>query len=191
MTSSMRQLMHEDDVVLYFEDRAQCHGAILRANEIAKAMVAGADHPKRWHLILGEDRDDITIRQRGFLHKAVFPQIAEQVTFPVGTRYTWQVWKEHYRARFLGDRWEMRATPRWDDKAQRIVQPKRATPHRVRVSTEDLSVKQYSEYIDRIIDSAAAELGVIFDFVAEEREAVRYRRPVRPPKVEQREAETT
>ena len=60
--------------------------------------------------------------------------------------------------------------------------PKRATPHRERVSTEDLSVKQYSEYIDTVIDTAALEMGVRFVFNAQEREAVRYRKPVRRQK---------
>ena len=60
-----------------------------------------------------------------------------------------------------------------------MVKPKRATQHRVRVSTEELDIKGYSEYIDRVIASATTELGVVFEFRADERDAVRNRPPVR------------
>lgn len=166
--------------------REDAHAAAKRAYEHAQALVADG---KRVRITAGEDDDDLSIHQRGFLHKAVFPQIAEQYTFPDGARYAWQVWKEHFRARFLGDRWVLRAIPRWDPKQGRLVQPKRKTPHRERVSTEDLSMKQYSEYIDRVIDTATLELGVQFVFLAEEREAVRYVAPARKRKT-QPEAET-
>ena len=100
-------------------------------------------------------------------------------TFPDGQRFEWRVWKEMFRGRFLGDRWVMRADPRWDRELGRYVIPKRKTPRRERVSTEDLSIKQYSAYIDIVIDTAVAEFGIVFDFVAAEREAVRYVKPTR------------
>jgi len=183
-------LPHEDDLVLVFEATQDArHSAILRANEIARAMVdrsqskaaAQADDDgvcppaQRLRLVLGLEYEDITTKQRGFLHKAVFPQIAEQYVFPDGTRYAWQVWKEHFRARFLGDRWISKRAIRWDPKTQKMVQAKRATPHRERVSTESLSIKQYSEYIDTVIDTATVELGVVFQFIETQREVVRFR----------------
>lgn len=109
--------------------------------------------------------DSISAKQRGFVHAAVFPQIAEQVF--VGEkreRFVAEIWKEHFRRRFIPDKWVMRKLPG----------AKRATPHRERVSSESLGVKRYSQWIDQIIDTAIVELGVVFDFVAEDREAVRY-----------------
>jgi hypothetical protein len=146
------------------------------AYDRALAMVADG---KRVRMLAAEAEDDLSIRQRGFLHKAVFPQISEQVTFPDGTRFEWRVWKEMFRARFLGDRWVLRAVPRWDIKTGQWIKPKRKTPHRERVSTEDLGLKAYSQYIDTAIDTAVLEFGVVFVFLPSERDAVRYVAPAR------------
>lgn len=138
--------------------------AIFRAGE---AMVAAG---KPVQVTLTEWEDDLTARQRGFLHAAVFPQVAEQAH--VGERrerFVAKIWKEYFRERFLGHRWEMVKMPG----------QKRATPRKVRISTEDLGIKAYSDYIDKVIDHAVDELGVVFVFRGEEREAVRYRPPKR------------
>ena len=201
--------MHEDDVELVFEATQESrHTSMVRANDIARALVDRARSkavlqqpdedgvvpgPARLRIVVGIDHDDLTTKQRAFLHAAVFPQIAEQYAFPDGARFVAAVWKEHFRARFLGDRWVNKRIPRWDAKLGQMVLPKRATPHRERVSTEDLSVKQYSNHIDRVIDTAVAELGVVFVFNPREREDVRYRKPVRKLNAPEkhREEETT
>lgn len=193
-----RHIPSDDDLAVVFDATQEArHAAVLRINEMAKAMVERAranaagqqpdddgevPGPGRLRMTLGVQHDDISAKQRGFLHAAVFPQIAEGYTFPDGTRYVAKVWKEHFRARFLGDRWVMRRAIKWDPKTGQMVQAKRATPHRERVSTEDLSVKQYSAYIDRVIDTATVELGITFVFRAEERDEVRYVAPVRKKK---------
>ena len=197
MTITM--LRNADTIVVYFDATQEArHTAMLRMNEMAKAAVersraaaAGrADEDgvvpdaQPLRLTLGIAEDDLTAKQRGFLHAAVLPQIAEQYTFPDGTRYVAAIWKEHFRQRFLGDRWVMKAIPRWDEKQGRMVQPKRKTPHRERISTEELSVKQYSQHIDRVIDTAVAELGVVFDFDAAQREEVRYVKTKRAAKLQ-------
>ena len=113
----------------------------------------------------GPAEQPISIRQRGFLNGVVLPQIAEQVF--VGEkreRFTVDVWREYWRKRLLPDKWVMRKLPG----------QKRATPHRVRVSTEMLGVRGYSKHIDRIIDIAVVEFNVRFEFQDVEREAVRY-----------------
>lgn len=191
-------MLHEDDIVLVFEASQEArHSAILRANEMARALVerakAGAagqpadedgvvPGPRPLRLVLGFDFEDLTVKQRGFLHKVVLTQIAENYVFPDGSRYAMPIWKELFRARFLGDRWVSKKAIRWDAKTRQYVQAKRATPHRERVSTEDLSIKQYSQYIDTVIDTAMVELGMVFEFRADEREGVRYRKPVRAKK---------
>ncbi len=113
----------------------------------------------------GPSDEPISIKQRGFLHAAVLPQIAEQAY--VGEkreRFTAEIWKEFFHRRFIPDRWVMKKLPG----------AKRATPHRERVSSEELGVRRYSEFIDRIIDYAVVEHGVVFEFREGEREAVRY-----------------
>lgn len=144
--------------------------AIYRAGE---ALIEAGKPVK---CVVCEWEDDISARQRGFLHAAVFPQIAEQVRAN-GDRFTAEVWKEYYRKRFLGSKWVM----------QKLPGQKRAVPVKVRISTEDLGVKAYSEYIDRVIADAVTEWGVVFRFIAEEREAVRYRAPVRAKRKEAEE----
>lgn len=175
-----------DTISIVATTREAAHLAVCRLYEYGKALTADQ---KPVLFTAAEYEDDITARQRGFLHKAVFPQISEQVTFPDGARFEWRVWKEMFRARFLGDRFVMRAIPRWDAEAGRYVVPKRKTPHRERVSTEDLSIKQYSKYIDTVIDTAVVEFGVHFHFIAEEREGVRYVAPTRKTKSQPAPAE--
>lgn len=170
-----------DRVNVIARTREAAHEAITHGYALAKALLADG---KRVSVNIGEDEEDLTIKQRGFLHKAVFPQIADQVTFEDGSRFEWRVWKEMFRARFLGDRWVMRAVPRWDKAAGRWITPKKKTPHKERVSTEDLSIKQYSAYIDTVIDTAVLEYGVTFHFIDFEREEVRWKEPARKPRKE-------
>lgn len=126
-------------------------------------------------LKVGPALDSIGAKQRGFLHAAVLPQIAEQAY--VGEkreRFAAEVWKEFFHRRFIPDRWVMRKLPG----------AKRATPHRERVSSESLGVKGYSEFIDRIIDTAIVEHGVVFEFEPSERESVRHVAKPRKEKVQ-------
>lgn len=129
---------------------------------------------KRVKVTFEEAEDELTILQRGFLHAVVFPQIEEQYVHPDGTRSDRRIWKEYFRARFLGERHVLKRVPRWDKKLGRMVLPKRKTPHAERISTEDLSSKRYSQYIDTVIDTATVEMAVQFVFIAEERDAVRW-----------------
>lgn len=145
--------------------------SIYRAGE---AMIAAG---KPVHVKLTEWEDDITAKQRSFLHAAVFPQVAEQVRVN-GERFVPEMWKEYFRKLFLGSRYVM----------QKLPGQKRAVPVKVRVSTEDLGIKAYSEYIDRVIAHAATEFGVSFVFRADEREAVRYH-PAKRKAAEQQQRE--
>ncbi len=51
-----------------------------------------------------------------------------------------------------------------------------------RKSTEALSIKGYSDFLDRCIAHATTEWNVQFRFLAEERDAVRYVAPARKPR---------
>lgn len=160
--------------------REEAHEAAMQAYTVARALIQDG---KRVRISAEEDSEPITIKQRRFLHGPLLGQISEQVRVG-GERYVMDIWKEYFRKEFLGDRFEMRRKPIWDKKLCCLVQSKRATPHRVRNSTEDLSIKQYSDYIDRIISHATVEWSVNFHFLAGEREAVRWVRAVAKQKQE-------
>lgn len=183
-----RGLIADTDAVLYFAPTQEARLAVMRrANELAVTLVQQAladDEPgRRIRVVVGVDHEDMTVKQRGFLHAAVLPQIAEQAKVG-GVRYVVRVWKEHFRALYLGDRWDTFELPGQFDAKGRQKRARR----KVRVSTEDLSIKQYSEYIDKVIAYGADELGVVFRFIAEEREAVRWAPKPRKARAEQSEA---
>lgn len=155
------------------------HAAVSEGYQLAKQLLADG---RRVRVTVAEDEDDITILQRGFLHAAVLPQIAEQVVVN-GIRYTPQVWKEHLKDLFLPDRWDMVRLPFVQDRKTGLWKPSRKkVPVKRRKSTEGLSIKGYSDFIDKCIDHAASEWGVQFRFIAKEREAVRYVAPPRKPR---------
>ncbi len=151
------------------------HQAIGHAWTLAKALTLAGNHIR----VRVDVDDDISIKQRRFLHGPVLNQIAEQVRVN-GERFVPKVWKEFFRVLFL------EAKPVYE--MVKLPGHKRATPRRVRQSTESLTVKRYSEYIDKILAHASTEFGVRFALDIDEREAVRYVAPAR--QVKQREAET-
>lgn len=90
-------------------------------------------------------------RQRRYLHGYVLMQIAQQAA-PNGQYFPMKVWKEYARERFLGY------------KTVTVTDPMTGVERKVarRVSTEDLGVRAYSDYIDRVTAWAATDLGVTF-----------------------------
>ena len=94
--------------------------------------------------------DDITDKQRAYLHAVVLAEIALYAR-PGGQQFPMKVWKEHFRKEWLGFKTVTNINP--------ITGRKHRT--RVRVSTEDLGIRAMAEYIDRIIAYAATELGVV------------------------------
>lgn len=160
------------------DSREELHHQVVAIYEAGKAMVADGKAVK---LVLAEQVDDISARQRNFFHGVVLKQISEKVY--VGEhkneRFVIKAWKQFFRALFLPDTWESDKVPRWDPERRCLIVPKRPTPRRVRHSTEDLGVKQYSKLIDDVIDHAVVEFGVVFEFDQQEREAVRWKRPAR------------
>jgi hypothetical protein len=146
------------------------HAAINRGYAHGKALLLNGENVL---VTVGQALEPIGVKQRGFYHKAVLGQISEQVRVN-GERFVIAIWKEFYRKLFLPDTWEMRKLPG----------QKKATPVRVRHSTEELGTKGYSELIDKVIAHAATEWGVEFRFLADEREAVRHRPAKAKPQTE-------
>lgn len=95
--------------------------------------------------------DSKTDKQRKFLHGYILTTIAQKAA-PNGVKFPMAVWKEHFRSEFLGFKTVTSINPLTRKKSRK----------RVRVSTEDLGVKGYSEYIDRVAAFAATDLAVEF-----------------------------
>ena len=155
--------------------REQAHEAATRAYEHAQAMIERGEPAL---ISCGPAVEPVSIRQRRFLHGVVLRQISEQAQLH-GVRFTVDIWKEHFRQRFVGDggfRWESMRVPRWDPDLGQLILPKHATPRRVRISSEELGQREYARWTNEIIDHAVVELGVEFHFTTEERELIA-RRP--------------
>lgn len=164
--------MNDTTLIRYAGTRELAHAAAKAAYEHAQTLIA---LDKRVRIQVSEAEDELTIKQRGFLHAAVLPQIAEQVRFPDGTRYAPAIWKEHLKDLFIPDKWDMVRLPFVKDRKTGLWKPStKKVPVKRRKSTEGLSVKGYSDFIDKCIAYATTEWGVHFVFVAEEREAVRW-----------------
>jgi hypothetical protein len=157
--------------------REEAHQAVMQAYTVARTLIADG---KRVRITVGEDCDPITIKQRGFLHGPVMTQISEQVRVG-GERYVADIWKRYFKNLILERK------PRYE--MIRMPGAKRATPRRKWWSTEELSIKQYSAFIDEVIAHAVTEWSVNFKFDERERNAVRYVRPVAKRRVDQETGE--
>lgn len=173
------------DVVLHcVGTREALHATVMRLYELARARAAAAGdrvdpdtgevEPRTWRFVFGEDADDRTLRQNRFYWGVVLRQISEQA--PGG--WTPDAWHEAFKRTVLG----------YEVKRVQVAGRKRATVYRVLRSTTGLTVPQMSKYLDRVIADATTALGVVFDFDAQEREAVRYVPPARKPRQPAREA---
>ena len=139
---------------------AQAHEAATAAYQMAKASLN--DGP-----VLIECKpatEPVGIRQRKFLHGVVLVQVSDQARI-LGHRYNVQTWKDLFKGILIPDDWQMQPVPviengkliRWEEK-----------PVKQEKSTEALGQRAYGEFIDKVIDYAALELGVVFNFTNEE-----------------------
>ena len=118
-----------------------------------RQMLSG--HRLSVELRLAEDKK--SDQQRAYLHAVVLTQIARQVSIE-GRRSSMPTWKEYFREKYLGF------------KVVTFIDPITGKKHRrrVRVSTEDLGVRAYAKYTERVTAFAVTELGVVFDERARE-----------------------
>lgn len=160
--------------------------AMARLYELGLQQVLGneperVDHDtgevveRRYVVSFAEIVEDKTLRQLRFYFGPVLKQIAEQAA----GGWTRDAWHEAMKREELG----------YEIVKVMVAGRKKPTVYRRLRSVRDLTIKQMSEYIDRVIASATTALGVTFVFDLDEREAVRYRRPARKAKaVAQEEA---
>lgn len=114
----------------------------------AKSMLS-AGHRLVLEVRLAEDAK--TDRQRKYYHGVVLTAIAQQARVN-GQAFPLAVWKEHFRAEYLGFKTVTFTNPMTGKKSRR----------RVRKSTEDLGVKAYAQLIERVTAFACTDLGVEF-----------------------------
>jgi hypothetical protein len=166
----------------------EAHVSAIALYEHAKTLL-GLGHEVE--LTVGEHHDPKTLKQLRFIHGPVLKQIAEQAVVN-GQRWSMEAWKILLKQMFLGYEFVEVATPLVLDretgewrKPKRKVKPKVLKTLR---SLRDLDVREGAEFIDKVIAFATTDLGVVFHFIAFEREEVRYREPVRKAKPRLEEA---
>lgn len=145
----------------------EAHEAVIACYAVAKSLIFD---DKRVRMTVEEDHDPMSAKQRRFLHGPVLAQISEQARGDDGQRYLPLVWKEVFRAQFLGSTWA------------RNPLGAHLPSIELRNSTEDQNTREYSDYIDRVIDNATLDWGVTFVFKPRDREEVRYRPKAKPVK---------
>lgn len=93
--------------------------------------------------------DAKTDEQRGYYHGVVLEHIAEHGRAN-GQQFPMPMWKEYFRAKYLGFKVRTYRDPMTGKKVRR----------RERISTEDLGVKGYANLIDKVIAFASVDLGL-------------------------------
>jgi hypothetical protein len=124
--------------------------------------------PRVWRWVFTLAGDDRSLQQNRFYWGVVLPQIADQAVID-GKRYAADAWHELFKRQYLG--FEVVKTTVAGRSRKQVIRRLR--------STTALSVRRMSQYLDQVIAFGAADLGVQFQFDADEREAMRYRKPVR------------
>lgn len=128
---------------------SQAHQTLKREWEYIKSqLIAG----NKQVLILKSFEEALTEKQRGYYHGYILETVAKQAVVD-GRKFPMRVWKEHYRAMFLGDT----VVEITDIKTGATKKELR------RVSSESLSVKGYNKLIDQVTADSATEFGVVFD----------------------------
>lgn len=120
----------------------------------ALAMIADG---KRVRLRCEEARDVRSLRQNAFLWGHVYSSISLQAVI-CGERWIDLAWHEHFKRLFLGYRFEeVVAMP------GQVITDKRQKVRRVLRSTTELSVKEMSVYLEKVLAWGVTELGVEFE----------------------------
>lgn len=94
--------------------------------------------------------DKLTDQQRRYYHGHILTEIARQA---MTGKFALPVWKEYFRDKFLGTKRRSVTNPITGRKSRR----------RVRVSTEDLGVRGYTQLIEQVTAYAVTDLDVNFD----------------------------
>lgn len=136
-------------IEISLHDPVQAHKAFAKVWNDCKALLMAG---RKQVLKLEDFQETLTAKQRKYYHGFILTEIAKQARID-GKHYPMNVWKEHFRATYLGDKVVTELNPMTGVETKRTV----------RVSTEDLKVKGYNLLIEQVTAFAATELNVIFD----------------------------
>lgn len=128
---------------------SQAHKALQQEWHYIKSQLLAGN---KQVMTLKSFEEALTEKQRKYYHGYILDTIAKTVLID-GRKYLLAVWKEHYRAKFLGDT----VVEITDIKTGATKKELR------RVSSESLSVKGYNKLIDQVTADAGTEFGVVFD----------------------------
>jgi NinB protein len=138
----------------------QAHKAIADIwLKVKASLLAG----RKQVLTVTDFQDNVSTQQRKYYHGFVLNEIAKQASI-AGRKYNLQIWKEHFRDKFLGDEVVTEINPMTGVEARRLI----------RKSTEGLGVKGYNLLIDQVTAFAVTELHVNFDLDFDEWVAQNY-----------------
>lgn len=127
---------------------AQAHKAFADAWLTVKAsLLAG----RKMVLTVDDFEDKLTTQQRKYYHGFILNEVAKQASIE-GRKYGLQIWKEHFRDKYLGDEVVTEINPMTGVEARRLI----------RKSTEGLGVKGYNLLIEQVTAYAVTDLNVSF-----------------------------
>lgn len=135
--------------VQVLRDPVAAHKALEAAWRRAKPLLM-AGSPVA--LYCEQAEDDRSLKQNAFYWGPTLRAISEQARIE-GALYTAEAWHELFKRQFLGYR--IRKVVVAGSKRKKVIRQLR--------STRDLSVKKFSEYLEKVMAFATTEMGVVFD----------------------------
>jgi len=137
------------DKVLLLREPVAAHGAFESAWKRAKALTMAGETVAFY---CEQAEDDRSLKQNRFYWGVVLKAISEQGRIE-GQQYAAEAWHELFKRQFLGYR----------IRKVRVAGKKRLRVIRELRSTTDLSVKKFSEYLEKVLAFGATELAVVFE----------------------------
>jgi hypothetical protein len=137
-----------DTIDITTTDPARLHAAVEQGWRLGKAVTTAG---RRMRALFEEVGDDRSAQQARYYWGACLRDISEQAVI-LGERWTAEAWHELFKRQFLG----------YEIKKVKVAGRRKATIIRRLRSTTGLSVRKFSDYLDKIQAFAATDLGVQF-----------------------------
>jgi hypothetical protein len=141
-------MTEQTTLIRYAGTPEAAHAAILAANVQAKTLVR---MDKRVRITVEVAEEDRSEQQNRFYWGPCLTEISEQAVV-CGQRWTVDAWHELFKRQFIG----------YEVKKIKVAGRKKVTIIRRLKSSTDLTVRQFSDYLDKLQAFAAADLGVRF-----------------------------
>lgn len=128
--------------------REAAHAAINAGYAQARVLIA---LERKVRVTVEEAEDDRSVQQNRYYWGPCLTEISEQAMVG-GQRWTVDAWHELFKRQFIG----------YGIKKVKVAGRKKVTIIRALKSTTELTVRQFSDYLDKLQAFAAADLGVRF-----------------------------